>query len=394
MADEFRLAHGIDLRANPHARYRLLQACERAKCRLSTEETALIAEEFIAEKDGQPLHLQVAVTRQQLEERIDAYIERTIHCSDEALRGAGLSTHQIDDLVFVGGSTRIPMVERRVRDEFLRQPSRAVDPDLAVALGAAVQAAMIEGQTVGPVLVDVSGHTLGIEACVGRTFSGPKLEFTPIIHRNSPLPASYEEAYSKMSDEQESAIIHVLQGERPEVYRNRSVGKFNLPLKAGGGERSKIVVRFDLTLDGTLKVTATQTATGLRNELVIDNALSQFRAEARVRAEERLASLFDSSEELIDDEDSRAPKEWRDLEGDLDDSDDSAERTDWSGVSKYPEAAAVLLNAQSLKSSVEGQDAEDLEALCENLANAMALDDAASVAAFEAELEDLIFYVR
>lgn len=372
----------------------MLQACERAKCRLSTEETALIAEEFIAEKDGQPLHLQVAVTRQQLEERIDAYIERTIHCSDEALRGAGLSTHQIDDLVFVGGSTRIPMVERRVRDEFLRQPSRAVDPDLAVALGAAVQAAMIEGQTVGPVLVDVSGHTLGIEACVGRTFSGPKLEFTPIIHRNSPLPASYEEAYSKMSDEQESAIIHVLQGERPEVYRNRSVGKFNLPLKAGGGERSKIVVRFDLTLDGTLKVTATQTATGLRNELVIDNALSQFRAEARVRAEERLASLFDSSEELIDDEDSRAPKEWRDLEGDLDDSDDSAERTDWSGVSKYPEAAAVLLNAQSLKSSVEGQDAEDLEALCENLANAMALDDAASVAAFEAELEDLIFYVR
>ena len=167
---------------------------------------------------------------------------------------------------------------------FSREPSRAVDPDLAVALGAAVQAAMIDGRSVGPVLVDVTGHTLGIEACVGMTFQGPEMVFSPIIHRNTPLPARYEQAYSTLYDDQKEVVIHVLQGERPEVHRNRSIGKFRLPLESGGGDRSKIVVRFDLTLDGTLKVTATQPATGLSRELIVDNAaqpVSSRRAEPR-----------------------------------------------------------------------------------------------------------------
>src|SRR5690606_23947798 len=112
-----------------------------------TEETVRIAEEFIAEKDGQPLHLTATITRREFEEMIEPFIERTIQCIDQALRDAGLTIHQMDDLVLVGGSTRIPLVEERLRDEFRREPSRAVDPDLAVALGAAVQAAMIDGRS-------------------------------------------------------------------------------------------------------------------------------------------------------------------------------------------------------------------------------------------------------
>lgn len=391
VADGFQTAHGIDLRANPQARYRLLQACEQAKCRLSTDETVEIAEEFIAEKDGQPLHLAATVTRREFEELIEPYIERTIQSVDEALRGAGLTTHQIDDLVLVGGSTRIPLVEERLRDEFLREPSRAVDPDLAVALGAAVQAAMIDGRSVGPVLVDVTGHTLGIEACVGMTFMGPQTEFSPIIHRNSPLPARYEQAYSTMYDDQDAVVIHVLQGERPEVHRNRSVGKFRLPLEAGGGDRSKIVVRFDLTLDGTLKVTATQPATGLSRELVIDNALSQFRADARSRAEQRLEAMFDASTELLDEDDLPSPKTWRMSDVEID---EPAAGMAPAPSLKFQEALALLKKAQTMKSSVEGQDARDLESLCKNLEDAMAVDDAAAVAALGAELEDLLFYVR
>ncbi len=392
VADQFQKDHGIDLRENAQARFRLLLACEQAKRRLSTEETVRIAEEFIAEKVGQPLHLTATVTRKEFEELIESFIARTIRCVDEALRDAKLTIHQIDDLVLVGGSTRIPMVEERLREEFLREPSRAVDPDLAVALGAAVQAAMIDGRTVGPVLVDVTGHTLGIEVCEGMTMMGPQLTFSPIIHRNTPLPARYESAYSTMFDDQEEVEIHVLQGERPEVHRNRSIGKFRLRLKSGGGERSKIVVRFDLTLDGTLKVTATQSATGAKRDLIINNALSQFQADERGRAQTRLDAMFDASDELIDEESLSSVKQWRAKEW------GSSSKSSSDDVNtareEFPEAVALLEKAEKLKSSVEGQDAEDLDALCESLRSAMAADDSPQVAILGAELDDLLFYVR
>ena len=163
VADEFEQQHGIDLRKSASTRWRLLQACERAKCQLSTDQTVHLREEFIAEKDGQPLNLDLAVTRQEYEGLIRPLVERTIECVDEALRDARMNINQIDDLVLVGGSTRTPLVVDRLREEFLREPSRAVDPDLAVALGAATQAAMFNGLAVGPVLVDVTTHTLGIE---------------------------------------------------------------------------------------------------------------------------------------------------------------------------------------------------------------------------------------
>lgn len=389
VAGRFQAEHGVDLRANAQSRYRLLLACEQAKRRLSTEETAHIAEEFIAEAAGRPLHLQATVTRGEFEDLIEPFVDRTIQSVDEALRGAGLTIHQIDDLVLVGGSTRIPLVEERLRDEFLREPSRAVDPDLAVALGAAVQAAMIDGRSAGPVLVDVTGHTLGIEACVGRSFLGLEMAFSPIIHRNSPLPARYEESYSTMHDAQEQAVIHVLQGERPEVHRNRSIGKFRLPLEAGGGNRSKIVVRFDLNLDGTLKVTATQPATGLSRELVIDNALSQFQADQRGLAEARLGDLFDASGELIEDDDLPTPIQWRTA-----DESDLPDDVSPHSASSYQEATALLKKAKASRSSMNGEDALELEALCKKLEDAIATDDATAVAVVGAELEDLLFYVQ
>jgi molecular chaperone DnaK len=391
VADRFQAAHGVDLRANAQSRYRLLLACEQAKCRLSTDETTQIAEEFIAEKDGQPLHLAEAVTREEFEKLIEPFVERTIRNVDEALRDARLTIHQIDDLVLVGGSTRIPLVEKRLREEFLREPSRAVDPDLAVALGAAVQAALIGGETVGPVLVDVTGHTLGIAVCVGMNFMNPVMEFSPIIHRNSPLPARYEQAYSTMYNDQKQVEIHVLQGERPEIHRNRSVGKFRLDLESGGGDRNKIVVRFDLTLDGTLKVTATQPATRRSRELLIDNALSQFQSGERSRAETRLGALFNASDELLDDDELASSMTWRTPDPE---SDFAASDPEQSAESRFPEAAGLLKKAQSLKTSVEGQDARDLESLCKNLEDAMAADDTEAVTSLGAELDDLLFYVR
>lgn len=388
VSQQFQSEHGIDLRENPRSRYRLLQACERAKCRLSTEETVSIEEEFIAEKDGQPLHLQATVTREEFEKLISPFVDRTISSVDEALRAAGLTIHQINDLVLVGGSTRIPLVEERLREEFRREPSRAVDPDLAVALGAAVQAAMIDGRTVGPVLVDVTGHTLGVEAWVDHGYGHSENVFSPIIHRNTPLPARYERAFQKGSDEQTMAMIHVLQGERPEVHRNQSIGTFEVPLEEGGGKLSKIIVRFDLTLDGTLKVTAMQPATGNSRELVINNALSQFQSGLRSAAEERLAAMFDASDELLDEEEILARQEWRSAEA------DPAPVNTASHADKYPEAQELLKKASELKSSVSGQDADDMQMLCRTLSEAMATDNAANVITLQSELEDLLFYVR
>lgn len=387
VADQFAQDHQVDLRENASTRYRLLQACERAKCQLSKEESVEIAEEFIAEKDGQPLNLRVTITRHEFEELIAPFIQRTIDSVDEAVRDAGLTIHQIADLVLVGGSTRIPLIEKCLRDEFQREPSRAVDPDLAVALGAAVQAAMIDGQTVGPVLVDVTPHTLGIEVLDDISFFGSHTVFSPIIHRNSPLPARYEEAYSKMHDDQNAAEIHVLQGEHAEVHRNRSIGKFMLDLEAGGGDRSKILVRFDLTLDGTLHVTATQPATGITRDVTIDNALSQFQADERDRAKARLGAMFDASDELLEDEDLPSPKQWGAQQ-------EASSETAFEDESIFPEAVSLIQKAKSLKASVDADDARDIEAICENLHNAIAANDASAVASLSLELDDILFYVQ
>lgn len=390
LAEQFQTTHGLDLRENASTRYRLLHACEEAKRRLSSEETVSVAEEFIAEKEGQPLNLTATVTRSDFEELIEPFVTRTIHSVDEALRDAQLTIHQIDDLVLVGGSTRIPLVEKRLREEFLREPSRAVDPDLAVALGAAVQAAMIGGESVGPVLVDVTGHTLGIEVADGMSAFGTRLSFSPIIHRNSPLPARYESAYSTMYDEQEAAEIHVLQGERAEVHRNRSIGKFQLKLESGGGDKSKIVVRFDLTLDGVLRVTATQTATGRCQELNIDNALSQFQSGEREQAEARLGAMFEASGELISDDDLPSAEAWTGMGVD----DASGEGGVALAESNCPESVALLERATTVKPSLEAEDAEDIEVLCEKLRKAMVAGDLAEMASLREELDDILFYVQ
>jgi len=393
VSEQFQTEHGVNLQDNGSSRHRLWQACEQAKRRLSTEETVQITEEFIAEKAGQPLHLTATITRDQFEELIEPFVERTIESLDGALREAGLTIHQLDDLVLVGGSTRIPLVETRLREEFLREPSRAVDPDLAVALGAAVQGAMIEGQSVGPVLVDVTGHTLGIEACVGMTWAGPQMEFSPIINRNTPLPARYEQAYSKVVAEQTAAEIHVLQGEHSDLHRNRSIGKFLLNLEEGGGDRKKIVVRFELTLDGTLKVTATQPATGLSQELTINNALSQFQADERSRAETRLEEMFNESNEFLDEEDEDGfARQWNADGMDFESAPTAADSE--ASQAQFSQAAELLKKASALKTSLEYQDAQDLKSLCENLKQAMEADDLAAVASLNAELDDLLFYVR
>jgi molecular chaperone DnaK len=394
VADTFYDQHAIDLRKDATTRWRLAHACEAAKCRLSSEESVTIAEEFIAEKDGCPINLEVTVGRDQYQRLIPGMIERSIECVDEAIRESGLNLKSIDDLVLVGGSTRTPLVVSRLRDEFGLEPSRAVDPDLAVALGAAMQAAMIAGETVGPVLVDVVTHTLGVEAMTGFDLSGPTLTTSPIIHRGSALPASYEQAYSAVHDEQETAEIHVLQGEHEQVERNHSIGRFNLRLKDPSGERAKINVRFDLSLSGTLKVTAKQFGNDKAEEVTINNALNQFQAEHAHEAAGRLDQMFEDADDVAVTDDDRVPQ-WR-----PDQPHESVVASQGAGGDtagdgdEFAVAKRMLRRAEAIVGKVSGEDAEDLADLVHRLQHAISGDDPHAVAELTEELDDVLFYVN
>ncbi|WP_372894453.1 Hsp70 family protein [Stieleria sp.] len=387
VADGFQSEHGVDLRKDTSTRWRLLHACESAKRALSIEETVTISEEFIAEKDGQPLHLSVAVSRDEYETLISGFIDRTIACVDQALRDAKLTLDQIDELVLVGGSTRTPLVESRLRREFGLAPCRAVDPDLAVALGAAIQGAMIEGQNVDAVLVDVATHTLGIAALQGSGFGLGDLKFVPILHRGSPLPARYEDAFFAVSDDQKIAEIKVFQGEHDDLQHNKLLGKFKLPLKNPSDSRGKIVVRFELTLDGTLKVTATQTATGISEELSINNALSEAQEEGRADAMERIDELFETAEPIRAEDAFETPPVGQ-----------PRHRVDAAQSLADPNSSskelALIAKAICVAGSAGKEDAEELHDLITQLKEAVDEENDDLIDTLVQEIEDVIFYVE
>ena len=278
LAEEFERQHGIDLRANVVSRARLLRAVEAAKRRLSDQPFTRIEEEFIAEKDGASLHLNTELSRTQFEELIRPWLDRTMNCVERALIDAKLTPRQLDKVVLVGGSTRIPLVACLL-EQRLGQPAHCeVNPDLVVAMGASVQAALIAGEQLGAVLVDITPHSLGIRCldyCNADGHFGMPFEykFAPIIRRNTSLPASRGEVFATVHDRQPVVEIEVFQGEEPDVRRNHRVGRFRIeglaPVPAG----NQLVVQLDLNLDGILKVSAREKATGLQKQITIENAL-------------------------------------------------------------------------------------------------------------------------
>jgi len=385
IADEFAEAHDTDLLNNLSTRYRLLQSCEAAKRDLSESVTTTIAEEFIAEIQGNPVNLNSTVSRKQFETMIKPIIDQTIDSVNAALIDAGLTLDHIDDLILVGGSTRIPLVAERLHSEFNLQPSRSVDPDLAVALGAATQAAMIEGHDIGPVLVDITTHTLGIEVLTSYDDFTPTLAFSRMIHRNTPLPARYEEVYSRLHEEQKRVDIRIQQGESDDIEQNRSVGNVILDLETGEENSDDIIVRFDLTLDGTLTVTARQDATGHSEELIINNALSDFdNGENKNKATKRLNAMFQKSNELLETSVLQNLAQQRAQQAAL---------PDLSDKRQFQSALALLEKTKNIKSAAP-EDEEDLQSVSEQLKEAIASNDAASVTALSEELEDILFYME
>jgi molecular chaperone DnaK len=255
LADRFRTESGIDVRGDRKAAARLLEASEMAKIELTSSTTAHISLPYIASSGGEPRHLELDLTRTDLERVVRSVIERCRGPVEQALRDAGITPRDVDRIVFVGGPTRMPSVRTFFEDMFGRKAEMGVDPMECVASGAAVQAGVLSGEVGDIVLVDVTPLTLGVETLGGVA--------TPLIARNTPVPVKKSEIFTTAADMQTSVTIHVFQGERPMAPDNASLGEFNLDgLAPAPRGMPKIEVTFDIDSNGILNVNARDTATG------------------------------------------------------------------------------------------------------------------------------------
>ncbi len=280
LIEEFKRETGVDLRKDRTALQRLKEASEQAKKELSFKLETEINLPFITidPSTNQPLHLQKKLTRARLEEMIKDLVDRTIEIVKRALEDAKLRPQDIDEVVLVGGSTRIPLVQQRIREFFGKEPHKGVNPDEVVAVGAAIQAGVIAGQVKEILLVDVTPLSLGVE-----TYGGV---MTVLIPRNTPIPYRKCEIFTTASDYQTEVEIHVLQGERPMAKDNKSLGRFYLtgipPAPRGV---PKIEVCFDIDVDGILHVTAKDLATGKEQSIRVQasSGLTQEEIERMIR---------------------------------------------------------------------------------------------------------------
>lgn len=278
-ADEFKKENGIDLKKDPQALQRLRDAAEKAKIELSSSKQADVNLPFITVKDGQPLHFVTKLTRAKLESLVGSLIDKSFEPVKKCLKDAKVDVSKIDEVVLVGGMTRMPKVVEKVKEFFGKEPNKSVNPDEVVAVGAAVQAGVLTGETKDVVLLDVTPLTLGVETLGGV--------LTPMISRNTTIPTSKTETYSTAGDNQTQVEIHILQGERPMAKDNKSLGQFILdgipPAPRGVPQ---IEVTFDIDASGILSVSAKDKATGKSQSIKITGSTGLSKDEIEKMKEE------------------------------------------------------------------------------------------------------------
>ena len=370
---------GIDgARENRLLQARLRRASEQAKIELSSQPYVCVEEDHVASADGEPRHLSCELSRVDFEQDLDEMLARTMQSVTTALTDAGVRPSQLDRILMVGGSTRIPRIARLLAQRLGQEPHGEVDPDLCVALGAAVQAGIEMGQDMQSVLVDITPYTFGT-GVVGELYGMPYAhQFVPLIRRNTKLPATRTEAFFTVTEEQEAVEIKVYQGEDPDALKNVEIGSFRF----SGLNRQReaydqgLLFTYHLDLDGLLKVHAVERGTGREIHGVVEYAMGRSTEEALAASRERVGALW-GDEDATGGSAGEAPVV------------DTIVRPDTpQAVQETLERAAQVLG------TAPGEDQEEMVDLIEDLHNALKEGRTDDAAAIKQNLDEILFYLE
>jgi molecular chaperone DnaK len=355
MADEFKKTDGVDLRKDKMAAQRLREAAEKAKIELSSMAETSISLPFITADQNGPKHLEMTLTRAKFEELTRDLLDRTVQPVRTALKDAGLQPSDIDKILLVGGSTRMPMVQRKVKELMGKEPTKGINPDECVAVGAAIQGAILSGEHKGIVLVDVTPLSLGLETLGGV--------FTKIIEKNSAIPVSKSQIFTTAADNQPQVEIHVLQGERAMAADNVSLGRFFLDGIAPAPRGiPQIEVTFDIDANGIVNVTAKDKATSKVQNITIQSS----------RLSDAEIDKMRRDAEMNEDED-RKKKELVEARNEGDSAAYNAEKAlkELGDDATSEEKAAVEEKIKTLRDLLTSEDASAIKAAVDALMNAM-----------------------
>jgi molecular chaperone DnaK len=354
LASEFKKEHGIDLTKDTMALQRLKEGAEKAKCELSSSQQTEINLPFVTADASGPKHLNVTLTRAKLEQLVDNLVERVVSPCRNCLRDSGVSS--VDEVVLVGGQTRMPRLQDKAKELFGREPHKGVNPDEVVAVGAGIQGGILKGEIKDVLLLDVTPLSLGIETLGGV--------FTTLIERNTTIPTRKSEIFSTASDNQPTVEIHVLQGERKMAGDNKSIGRFHLdgipPAPRGVPQ---IEVGFDIDANGILHVSAKDLGTGKEQKITItaSSGLNKDEVEKMVKDAERFAG---------DDQKRRESVEARNMAENVVYQTEKLLKEQGDKVSE-DKKAKVKSAVEDLKSAIKADNADDIKAKMESLNNAV-----------------------
>jgi len=287
-----KIKHGVDVSNQPQAMARILRSAEAAKKHLSDHPYARIEEEYLTEHAGKPINLDLELSREDYEDMILPFIEETLGAIHIALGSASLTSSQVDEILLVGGATRTPLIRRRLVEAFGKEPRGEVDPDLCVAMGAAIQGAAMAGTEVSAVLVDVTPYTFGTSALGELNGEFYPYKYVPIIPKNTPIPVHRSEAFFTVFDDQTSVEVRIYQGENEDAEENIRIGEFRVDGLSKAPAGNTVIIDLALDRDGILQVTAREKKTGLERRITIDKAMSRYGQQELDEARERIGALF------------------------------------------------------------------------------------------------------